>query len=194
MGSSKSSFHNKKNGKSGDLAGTNPSMLPSCGPNMWPQTVWGHADAFVPASTEVLSVCSTATANSDSPQGQHKCSQMGGLELGWKRDASVTRLTAKASEEIHHACISMIQSSWQNDKFHPRMWETWMHIMCPLLKHLEIWMRKNRDDSIEGSNVCIHFYPSSNKNKNKEKTWKSGNGINIHRRAHLWVEPYVCWC
>lgn len=24
---------------------------------MWPQTVWGHADAFVPASTAVLSVC-----------------------------------------------------------------------------------------------------------------------------------------
>lgn len=29
----------KKNGKSGDLTGMSPSMFPSCGQNMWPQTV-----------------------------------------------------------------------------------------------------------------------------------------------------------
>lgn len=67
-----------------------------------------------------------------------------------------------------------------------------LHIMFLLLKHFKLWMREKHDETIGGPNVCIHFYSSWNKQKKYPR--KSGNGINIHRRAYLWVEPYVCRC
>lgn len=33
----------KKKGKSGDVTGISPRVFPSCGQNMWPQTVWGQS-------------------------------------------------------------------------------------------------------------------------------------------------------
>lgn len=46
-----------------------------------------------------------ALADPNRPRGQQKCPQMGGLGLGKKKDAALARLTAKPSEEIHHAYV-----------------------------------------------------------------------------------------
>lgn len=130
----------------------------------------------------------TATAKSDSPQGQHKCSQMGRLELGWERDASVTRLTVKVSEEIHHAMRSAWYSKMTNST---QECEKCGYTLYVCFSSTWNYGWGKRVMKLQEGQMCVFTFIHQ---EIKKKKWKNGNGVNIHRRAHLWVEPYVCRC